>query len=115
MSFSPDAENLLLTARLSLLNDVLPQLPESLRYQVRMIANAMVIASRELKQGDNANAREAQIVEGLLTQSTAKNLVSAIRSGEFDQPGQLQESLLAGLSEIIRNDLLINKPKAVQK
>ncbi|WP_449431720.1 DUF6285 domain-containing protein [Pseudomonas putida] len=117
MSFGPDAENLLLTARLSVLEQLLPQLPEGLHYQARMIANAMVIAAREIKQGQAAAAEQGRVIQGLLQDAGCaqpdKALSAAIRRGDFDQPGARQEQLLSGLSKIVRADLAISKPKAV--
>ena len=46
----PDGADLLATARRSLLNDVLPELPLH-SYEVLMIANAMAIALREMQDG----------------------------------------------------------------
>src|SRR3954453_22400924 len=49
MSDRPAATDLLHTARAALLDDVLPQVPPSLHYTVRMIARAMAIAEGELR------------------------------------------------------------------
>ena len=43
----PDAAGLLEAARDVLLRELLPQLPESKRFEARMVANAMAIAGRE--------------------------------------------------------------------
>lgn len=116
MSINPDAENLLMTARQSLMEELLPQLPKSLHYQARMIANAMIIAAREIKQGQACRYEEAAVIRALqqTPEHTAQDLSVAIRRGEFDEPGAKQEQLLAGLSKIVRNELSISKPKAVQ-
>ena len=47
MNDRPDATELLAIARRTLLDELLPRLPEELRYTALMIANAMAIASRE--------------------------------------------------------------------
>lgn len=113
MSFNPDAENLLLTARKTLLEELLPALPESLHYNARMIANAMIISSRELKSGHAAQAEASEIFADLAQRVSGGDVISAIRNGEFDESGNNQEALLIGLSRVVRNELAISKPKAV--
>ena len=62
MNDRPDATELLEIARRTLLDDVLPRLPQDLRYSALMIANAMAIAAREHAAGDaNANAELARL------------------------------------------------------
>lgn len=48
LPLQPDAANLLATARQTLLDELLPQLPASAHYTARMLANALAIAGREL-------------------------------------------------------------------
>jgi hypothetical protein len=58
MNDRPDATELLEIARRTLLEDVLPRLPQDLRYSALMIANAMAIAAREHAAGDDAASAE---------------------------------------------------------
>lgn len=58
MNDRPDAIELLETARRTLLDEVLPRLPDDLRYRGLMIANAMAIAAREHAAGDAAASAE---------------------------------------------------------
>ena len=52
MRDQPDGAKLLELARATVLDDLLPNLPEDRRYSARLIANAMAIAARELAAGD---------------------------------------------------------------
>lgn len=94
MSRLPDASDLMLTARASLLDKLLPALPEHLHYEARMIANALAIAARE-------NAAPA--VETALDE---RQLALAIRAGEHDQ-GTAWSSLLA----LTQAKLAISNPR----
>jgi hypothetical protein len=67
MSDIPDAANLLATARALLLGDLLPALPDDLRYAALMVANAMAIAAREHARGAEALREEASGLRELLT------------------------------------------------
>lgn len=58
MNDRPDATELLEIARSTLLDELLPRLPDELRYSALMIANAMVIAAREHAAGDAAASAE---------------------------------------------------------
>ena len=58
MSDIPDATELLAIARSTLLEKLLPSVPEDLRYDALMIANAMAIAAREHAAGDTAMQAE---------------------------------------------------------
>lgn len=49
--FRPDAASLLEVARDTLLAELLPRLPADSRYAALMIANAMAIATREVRAG----------------------------------------------------------------
>lgn len=54
----PHADNLLESARTSLLNELLPHLPAAHKYNALMIANALAIASRE--QAAESSAAQAR-------------------------------------------------------
>lgn len=121
MNIRPDASELLAIARQTLLAELLPQLPDHLRYQALMVANAMAIAGRECRDGEAADASEALGLEALL-ESPAESLgdarqalCRAIRQGRFDAPGQDQEQLFAVLSAITRARLSISNPKVLDE
>jgi hypothetical protein len=128
----PGASDLLLIARQSLMATVLPALPEHLRYQARMVASAMAIAHRELTLPSEAHGlgvllrRALHSASGTLSPSdtledgadfTAADLLRLsmhIRAGEYDQPGEAQQALLAFLREITRARLAVTDPKLLQ-
>lgn len=119
MNIRPDARELLAIARQTLQDELLPQLPGSLRYQVLMVANAMAIAARECRDGEAADAAEAQLLAALPDAGEAsltdarQALCQAIRQGRFDEPGTDQEQLFAALSAITRARLSISNPKGL--
>jgi|LNAP01.1.fsa_nt_gb hypothetical protein len=119
MNIRPDASELLAIARQTLLDELLPQLPGSLRYQALMVANAMSIAGREYRDGEAADAAEAQLLATLPDAGTAslgdarQILCRAIRQGRFDAPGSDQDQLFAALSAITRARLSISNPKGL--
>lgn len=128
-----DGCELLVTARDALLQRLLPALPTALHYEARMIANAMLIASRDLALGFSADQMELNTLRKLLDTEAAmpptsmpgrdsvsdiiaghqRLLCLAIRRGEFDAAGTRQEALLAALSNITRNKLAISNPRAL--
>lgn len=119
MNIRPDATELLAIARQTLLDELLPQLPGSLRYQALMVANAMAIAGRECREGEATDAAEAQLLAalphagGASLDETRQALCKSIRQGRFDEPGSDQEQLLATLSAITRARLSISNPKGL--
>ncbi|WP_166362116.1 DUF6285 domain-containing protein [Pseudomonas akapageensis] len=119
MNIRPDASELLEIARQTLLDELLPQLPDSLRYQALMVANAMAIAGRECRDGERADAIEALVLESLRGEAgpaltdARQALCSAIRQGCFDSAGSDQERLFSALSTITRAWLSISNPKVL--
>lgn len=99
MSRLPDAHDLLLTARESLLQRLLPALPAHLHYEARMLASALAIALRE--QAPSAEA-------GTLAPLT-REVALAIRRGEHDD-GALFPALLAHT----RAKLRISNPRLLE-
>jgi len=65
MNDRPDANELLEIARRTLLDEVLPRLPDDLRYRALMIANAMAIAAREHAAGDTRASAELARLQAL--------------------------------------------------
>lgn len=108
-SGEPDARRLLELARREVLEEVLPQVEGEARYRLRLVANAMKIAQRELATGAQAAEAEAAGLadfarrRGLASgpagpgESPEAGLVSALRSGELDGDAELY-SLLAQIT-----------------
>lgn len=124
MNDRPDATELLDIARRTLLADVLPLLPENLRYPALMIANAMAIAGREHASGDaDASAELARLQEfyGAPRQALAgsalaaalsdynRRLAADIRAGRCDGRAGLREHL----EQTIVAKLAVANPKAL--
>ena len=127
MNDRPDAVELLEIARKTLVDDVLPRLPQELRYTGLMIANAMAIAAREQAGGDaHAQAELARIGEllGERSQPQAgealhaaladynRRLADAIRAGRFD--GARRAALVDHLEKTGADKLAIANPKALK-
>ncbi len=129
MSEAADARDLLAIARTTLLEQVLPALPEAHRYDVLMIANAIGITLRAI-EADNVTLRgEHGSVLGLVDRAPAElrsfstealavlnaELVAAIRAGKFDDGGELGERLHVHLLETVRDRLRVDNPKALAR
>jgi hypothetical protein len=127
MNDIPDAIKLLAIARATLLDKLLAHLPEELRYDALMIANAMAIAIREQANGEAADAAELARLRGLFGERAEpiasdaledalagyrKRLASDIRNGRFD--GAELESLLAHLAQTSADQLAVSNPKALE-
>src|SRR5688572_14536992 len=112
----PGPADLLSIARSTLLDDVLPRLPEDLRYTALMIANAMAIARRAAEAGETAAQAELARLSSLLGEpsqpatgdrlraaltSATRRLAESIRAGEFDDERRaaLLEHLHAACSD----------------
>jgi hypothetical protein len=102
MRNAPTGEQLLDTARGLLRDELIPALPPDKRHAALMIANAMAIAMRQLKNGDGYEQRESDLLAALLNGSrlvTAgpggdpqarlsklnRDLCRRIRAGELDE------------------------------
>jgi hypothetical protein len=124
MNDRPDATELLEIARRTLLDDVLPRLPDDLRYSALMIANAMAIAAREHAAGDvNAYAELARLREfygepqpaltgsALHTALSGYNqrLAADIRAGRCDGWAGLRDHL----AQTTTDKVAIANPKAL--
>jgi hypothetical protein len=127
MSNPPDATELLAIARATLLDKLLPQLPEASRYDALMIANAMAIAIREYAAGDAPAQAELARLRTLYTQredtlagepledaltELNRRLATDIRGGRFD--GKERAVLLDHLEKSAADELAIANPKALK-
>lgn len=108
MREQPQGQQLLSIARSTLLEKVVPMLPQDQRYSALMVANAMAIALRQWEAGDTWQQEELARLQVLLgngaqgdpqhlhTALIAANraLAQRIRQGDFDMPSQLVAELL---------------------
>ncbi len=126
-----DAADLLEIARATLLDDLVPALPNERRYAGLMIANAMAIAARERRLGASAERDEAgrlrRLVDGLGQSPRAASGVDArgelpalrttvcdaIRAGAFDDPRR-EAALAAQLLQIAAAHVAISNPKILR-
>src|SRR5262245_41199523 len=111
---APDGAALLDEARRTLLHGLLPLLPAERRYDGLMIANAMAIAAREFHRDHEA----ARVIEAALTDladlpasDLATHLAKAIRSGEYDAPGQRRAAVRRYLRDVTIACVRISNPK----
>jgi hypothetical protein len=102
MRDGPDGAVLLAIARASLLEEVLPKVPPGQVYAVRMIANAMAIAARELAAEDAEKEARARILALYREAGMAepegdieRALAADIRAGRFDAHEAALGELLA--------------------
>ena len=127
MNDRPDATELLAIARRTLLDELLPRLPEELRYSALMIANAMAIASREHAAGETAEQTELARLQAIfserakplsgaaLTAALAgynRRLATDIRGGRFDD--RERAALLDHLETTAADKLAISNPKELK-
>jgi hypothetical protein len=122
----PHAAELLAAARDALAAELVPALPEALRYTGLMIANAIAIAERELMTGDTAARAELERLGRLLPECAAppaagelsaalerynRRLAEDIRNGGFD--GERRGALLEHLRLTTEEKLAVSNPKAL--
>ncbi|MEN0074759.1 MAG: DUF6285 domain-containing protein [Paracraurococcus sp.] len=112
----PDAANLLETAREVLLRELLPALPEALRFQARMAANAMAIA-RRVGEADPAAALAALRAAMGAPEGAAEDLLMRlardIRAGAHDPGTPGHAATAAALLALTRLRCGVSAPKAL--
>jgi hypothetical protein len=123
----PRPEELLRTARQTLLEDLLPVLPQAMKYPALMIANVMAISAREFDAGELVLAKQLQRLEALYPEAeppiagatpterlalVETRLAADIRCGRFADraAGPLRDALLA----LTRARLGLSNPKYLQ-
>ncbi|WP_166266698.1 DUF6285 domain-containing protein [Marinobacter caseinilyticus] len=115
----PNAAELLTIARQELLDTVLPEVDESLKYQILMIANAMKIANRELTD-DHSTDHEAQSALDQFYQTHApqraeaaceQQLADDLRQRRFDDDDSVHRLLLT----LTEHKLNLSNPKYLGK
>ncbi len=116
MSDRPGGPALLGQARRSLLEELLPLLPEDKRYEALMIANAMAIAIREIEAGNGSDAEERASLKALFAEAGPEGgygkprLAREIRAGRRDADAAVHEILTASAVRRQR----INNPKVLK-
>ncbi|RAI58169.1 DUF6285 domain-containing protein [Roseicella frigidaeris] len=112
----PDAANLLDTARDVLLRTLLPALPEALRFQARMVANAMAVARRE-GEADPAPALAALRAALGAPEGEAGDLLMRlardIRAGAHDPGTPGHAAVAEALLALTRLRCGVSAPKAL--
>ena len=94
MRINPTGADLLALSRQTLLDELLPLLPESAHYTARMIANTMAIAQRQLKAGDHELDQQLVTIQqwqqgagrtpSISTEAAWVDLSAAINRGALD-------------------------------
>ena len=127
MNDRPHAPDLLKAARDAFSAEILPALPEALRYTGLMVAHAVAIAAREIAAGEAPARAECERLQKLLSErveplasnalqralaSYNQRLVNEIRSGRFD--GEERGAMLEHLHQTTEEKLAVSNPKALQ-
>ncbi len=108
----PTVVDLLATARRTLMERLLPDLPAERRYGAHLIGAALAIAVRELEAGGDGEERERRALARLLDgdgglEDLNRQLAAEIRAGRHDtDPAAVHRLLVAAT----RSKLLENNP-----
>jgi hypothetical protein len=126
MNSRPNAQELLAIARDTFTAEILPALPERLRYCGLMIANAMAIARREIETGAAPACAEFERLCLLSSEASRvlggealaaavadynRRLANEIRAGRFDR--EERAVLLEHLRKTTEEKLAVSNPKAL--
>lgn len=121
MNDRPNALELIQIANQTLVESILPDAKPEQLYTLRMIANALGIAARELESRDADNAFEASSLaalyegappDGTLNQRN-QQLARDIRSGRFENSIDAAAKLRAHLVTVARAKLAVSYPKGL--
>ncbi len=111
----PEASSLLWQARKTLLEDLLPALPEARRYEALMVASAMAMAAREAaaeRDDGEERARFAALLNApVAPEQAGEALAAEIRAGRRDG----DEAVYAALTRDAAGRLAISNPKMLPK
>jgi hypothetical protein len=112
----PDAAGLLEAARDALLRELLPHLPESKRFEARMVANAMAIARRGTAADPApvlARLRELLDMPGAEPDALLRRLAAGIRAGERDPDRPRGAAAAEALVALTRLRCSVSNPRAL--
>jgi hypothetical protein len=132
MRDSPAGADLLNVARAVLRDELLGALPADKRHTALMIANAMSIAERQIRQGDEPERRELVSLHALIGRPCGepspsasdlrvalmqanRELARRIRCGIADPGTPMNVPALAHLKSVLRQRALESNPKALPK
>ncbi|RKH14555.1 hypothetical protein D7V97_02705 [Corallococcus sp. CA053C] len=110
----PDGAALLAIAREVLRKELLPLLPGDKAYAALMVANAMGIAERQLRQGEGPQQKEQQALAALLQREGTlaelnREFAARIRQGDFDEDAEARRLLWESTVQRVRE----SAPKAL--
>jgi uncharacterized protein DUF6285 len=122
MNDHPNALALLRIAHQTLLDNVLPDAKPEQVYALRMIANAIGIATREMENHADHATTEARSMAALYNEAMTpgretennRKLARDIRSGAFEANAQQHAALFAHLRATTRHKLQVAHPRALQ-
>ncbi len=112
----PDADGLLEAARDVLLRELLPHLPESKRFEARMVANAMAIARRDAAEDPApvlGRLRELLDMPGAEPDALLRRLTAGIRTGERDPGRPGAPAAAEALVALTRLRCSVSNPRAL--
>jgi hypothetical protein len=116
----PGGAELLRVAREALRGDVLPSIPEPLRYETLMILRTMAIAERELRNGEAPQLEERDALRAIVGNAAEATLgeltmllAASIRRGEYDAPGDRRASVRSFLLGALRHRLTETNPRYI--
>lgn len=127
MNDRPNARELLGTARDAFTAEILPALPEALRYTGLMVANALAIAQREIEAGETPARAEHERLCKLFSETPEalagetlyralavynQRLSHEIRAGRFD--GRERAAMLEHLLRTTEEKLAVSNPRALR-
>jgi len=118
MHDAPAADDLLLTARAALLDELLPKLPVESHYTARMVAHAMGIAAREARAAPLPDALHDELaaLAGVARDTPASDVANALadrlRAGAFDADAAQRARLHAALVAWTATRVLVNDARA---
>lgn len=120
----PNSAELLEIARTRLMEELLPALPAENKYSALMIAAAMAIAMRELKNGGAAEMEEQFMLDELLGADVSGDaslldlnhrFAAGLRAGEFESSKSNQDIVLRLLRHVTLSKLGESNPKYLAK
>ncbi|MBC7182341.1 MAG: hypothetical protein H5U30_02055 [Marinobacter sp.] len=119
MREQPVGDELLSCARDFLKTDILPELQGDKKHGLLMVMNAMAIATRQLRNGENAEQQELEDIRALVNAPECE-LVEAnrllavrLRDGAGDPGKPDRDALLKHLWTVTKQRLAESNPKAL--